>query len=464
MSKPRNSARIPEKQPSLPKPNVAAGDALECRVARLFIHMGFFVRKGRQIYTAEYLNHATDLDVLAIKYSELFRPEMRILECKSGGEGPLDRIFWLAGLKQYVNASSATLVRRSTKWDIKDFAKEAGIEILDLPRLEELEKAIGIPSEIWLGVSDSNFFKAHEAEWQKALKVEPANRELYLTLAGEVRFHEPFAGINFLLHYLRSLSRQLREQRFVSESLTKFLISECVAQLSMFLMKICERSNGLSPLERDGFIQKGLTYGHIDAKFAKRIFRAAHRLTSEMVYQHTGIHPALEESAFAMPTSPYILEIQQIVKMLIEAPQLAATFPSITDLLISERFLKQRDGIESLKLHRNSDIKGRVGIVNEFLRILKSIDAIPDSLYQPVRREHVDSASDPAQTGSESKGDHEASQSIGPQEHLELPAATSSQGVKTVNNGETERPNAPLANAQRLFDEVEQEDTEVQRS
>ena len=94
------------------------GDELEYRIARLQIFMGYFVRRGCPIYTIASLDRATDLDVLAVRYVEPFRRESMVTECKSGrgGEaGPLDRIFWLSGVKAYVGAQQALLVRKSTK-------------------------------------------------------------------------------------------------------------------------------------------------------------------------------------------------------------------------------------------------------------------------------------------------------------------------------------------------------------
>ena len=102
--------------------------------------MGFFARRGRELYTVGRLDTATDLDVLAIRYSEPLSREVCIAECKTaGGEGPLDRIFWLSGVKKYVDADFATLIRPATKWNIKDFATEVGVELFDLPHVDEPE-------------------------------------------------------------------------------------------------------------------------------------------------------------------------------------------------------------------------------------------------------------------------------------------------------------------------------------
>ena len=101
------------------RPRFTVGEVYEYRVARLFFALGFFVRRGRDILTVNALDKATDLDVLAIRYSVPFRREIQIAECKDAvNAGPLDRIFWLNGVKQFVSADRATLVRRGTRWNI----------------------------------------------------------------------------------------------------------------------------------------------------------------------------------------------------------------------------------------------------------------------------------------------------------------------------------------------------------
>ena len=107
--------KMTEKQDLGSKPaKIVLGDHLEYRVARLNLFMGYFVRRSRPIYTVGGLDRATDLDVLAIRYVEPFRREVVITECKSGAFGPLDRIFWLSGVRNYVNAAEAVLVCKGT--------------------------------------------------------------------------------------------------------------------------------------------------------------------------------------------------------------------------------------------------------------------------------------------------------------------------------------------------------------
>jgi hypothetical protein len=299
----------------------------------------------------------------------------------------MDRAFWLAGVKQYMSANRATLVRQATKWNVKDFAGELGIEILDIPHIEELERNAGINPSLWIGNSDRDYFAARADEWNHGITSDAVTKELFFTLNGETRFHDPFGGISFLLHHLRALTRNLKEQRFASESLTRFLIAESVAQLSMFLMRVAEFSLLLSPDDRNGLIQKGLTYGHMDKPFVDRLFRNAKRITTEMIRHYTGKDVKVDDSYFMMPEPPNVNEVQEIVKLLLSRPSAASSFAQLTDSLIFERFLKQRDGIEWMaKTFPFSDLKERLSLVQDYLRILKSIEAIPDAALGTNKR------------------------------------------------------------------------------
>jgi hypothetical protein len=148
--------------PGGPRPaTMKIGDDLEYRIARLFVFMGYFVRRSRPIFTAGALDQATDLDVVAIRYTEPFRRQVITVECKSGGEGPLDRIFWLGGVKKYVSADEAILIRKGTKWNIKDFAKEAEFNCgiwRKLPRWSrpsKLDRTTGLASLTVLSTQES---------------------------------------------------------------------------------------------------------------------------------------------------------------------------------------------------------------------------------------------------------------------------------------------------------------------
>jgi len=371
----------------LKAPAIQLGDPLEYRVCRLFSYLGFFSRRGRELYTTGRLETATDLDVLGIRYAEPFRREVQIAECKSRGSRPLDRIFWLGGVRQYVGAHRAFLVRQPTRWTIKDFARKAGVEVLDLPRIDELERTSTIIESFWPGVSDRAFAESHLQEWNQALRrSSPELTELYLVLQGEVRFDNPFGGLNYLLFHARTLTRVLREGRHESEIFAKMLLVETVSQLAVFIMRVAEGAFGFTPDDRHGLVERGMRYGHMEPALADRILNSAHRLASEIVEHHIGQRVQIDRSLFEMPTSPYQSQIDRLVESLIARPREALSLAPITDLLLSEVYLKNRPDSRA-KLHTMwsfPDTERREQLVVSFLSVLQEIEALPPDVLQAL--------------------------------------------------------------------------------
>ncbi len=380
-NKPETTAQAERQRSGTPRPSaLTIGDELEYRIARMQIFTGFFVRRGCPIYTIGALDRATDLDVLAFRHSEPFRREMIITECKSGATAPLDRIFWLTGVRAYTGASQAFLVRKGTKWNIKDFAKECGVQVLDLTRIGEIEAALKIGENEWPGISERVFFETHIAAWNRVMNNEPRFWELYQTLTTEIRFDDAFVGINYLLSQLRQMTRQFT--RPPEEPYFRFLLSESITQLAVFLTRLAERSFDLGPDDRHGFVKKGITYGNLEPQYADRILNSAYNMTRQAVQHYTHKFVDIDRSLFSMPTPPGADELVDIVDALLGSYPACLSFPQICDLMLFEVFTKHKEARGWLKrIFPQSDLSARVEMVRWFLGTLVSIGACP--VYLP---------------------------------------------------------------------------------
>jgi hypothetical protein len=397
-----NSVRPLEQQRTgVPKPSaLTIGDDLEYRIARLHIFSGFFVRRGCPIYTIAALDRATDLDVLAFRYSEPFRREMIITECKSGGAAPLDRIFWLTGVRNYMGATQAFLVIKGTKWNIKDFAKESGVQILDLARVAEIEASLKIGENEWPSVSEKAFFEANMATWNRALTSEPRFWELYQTLSSEIRFDDAFVGINYLLSQLRLLTRQWVKPP--DQPYFRFLLSESITQLAVFLIRIAEQSFDLGAEDRHGFIRRGLRYGNLEPRYAERILNSAYNMTRQAVQHYTHKFVDIDKSLFSMPVPPGTNLIIEFVDDLLATYPASLSFPQICDLILFEVFTKRKEARGWLKrIFPQSELTARVDLVFRFIAMLVSIGACPAYLpesFSAVGRQGAPTDTKPKQT------------------------------------------------------------------
>jgi len=365
---------------AIPRPSaLTIGDALEYRVARLQIFSGYFVRRGCPIYTIAALDRATDLDVLSFKHVEMFRREMTIAECKSGSSAPLDRIFWLTGVRNYTSATQAILVRPGTKWNIKDFAKECGVQIVDLSRITEMESSLKIPGDYWPGISDREFFKENLESWNKALASESRYWELYHTLTSEIRFDDVFVAVNYLLSQMRQLTRHWPD--YPREVYFRFLLTESISQLSVFLARIAERVFDLNSDDRRNFIRKGLTYGNLEPQYAERIMNSAYNITKQAVQLYTRRMIDIDKSLFTMPAPPSVDQVVRIVDELLASYPLSLTFPQICDLVTFEAFVKRSEWRSSVRrIFPLSDLAIRVEAVRKYLGTLVEMGACPGYL------------------------------------------------------------------------------------
>lgn len=363
------------------------GDDLEYRIQRLQIFMGYFVRRGRPIYTIGNLDRATDLDVYALRYVEPFSCEVIISECKSGGVGPLDRIFWLAGLKKYVKAKEALLVRKGTKWNIKEFAKQCQVQVIDLFRIAELERNFKINDADWPGLSDINFVKGEAEGWNKAISSDKRIWELYSTLVSEIRFNDPFPAINYLLSQMRLLTKMLKD--VPSDSFYRYLFSECISQLLIFCMRVSEICFDLKKEDREGFIRKGLTYGSIEPRYAERILQSAYNLARQSVLHYTNKEVEIDKSIFEMPTSPGTEGILTLVNGILSAYPISLKLPQTCDFLLSELFTKQYKAKGLLrKIFPQHTLTAPVDLVRWYLKVLIDIDACPNYILETLKTEN----------------------------------------------------------------------------
>jgi hypothetical protein len=83
----------------------------------------------------------TDIDVLSIDVDLRLRLTRSISECKSGAgqTGEPDRLFWLAGFRDYLAVDRATLVREAITPRGAILARALGIDLVDAPTLAERE-------------------------------------------------------------------------------------------------------------------------------------------------------------------------------------------------------------------------------------------------------------------------------------------------------------------------------------
>jgi hypothetical protein len=89
----------------------------------------------------------------------------------------------------------------------------------------------------------------------------------------------------------------------------------------------------------------------------------------------------VDDSLFRMPEPPYVKEVQSLIEALVARPAITTSFGPITDLLVFEKFVRQREGIDWLpKIFPYTNLRERVSLVQDYLKVLQAIEAIPEGL------------------------------------------------------------------------------------
>lgn len=107
----------------------------------------------------------TDLDVLGIKYDNLFAASRVVGDCKSGRNvSDANRLFWLKGIKDYFGADEAYLLRPHVDNHARAIAPKLGLRVIDDDTLDSLEKYLGI-ADYPLPITNEQIQEDLQARW-----------------------------------------------------------------------------------------------------------------------------------------------------------------------------------------------------------------------------------------------------------------------------------------------------------
>lgn len=129
------------------------GELLEYQIKRLFFLMGYFPKTNIIIQTSsdDPTDIVTDLDVYGIYVHSDFTLKTIWSDCKSGETQEINRVVWLAGIKEMIKVDDVLFVKKGTKLSTKLFASSKGIQIVDLSTIEDMEERFGIENSDWRG-------------------------------------------------------------------------------------------------------------------------------------------------------------------------------------------------------------------------------------------------------------------------------------------------------------------------
>lgn len=141
----RREPRTPSQRPRRARTKETEGEELERRVGRVEFAEGALVRMRVPVRADEPPGRdvMTDIDVLSLDADLRLRLTRSILECKSGGgeAGELDRLFWLAGFRDFLGVERALLVREAITTRGMRLAQQLRVQLMDSRTLSDREAA-----------------------------------------------------------------------------------------------------------------------------------------------------------------------------------------------------------------------------------------------------------------------------------------------------------------------------------
>lgn len=317
---------------------VSDGTLLEYRIKKLFFYQGFLSRNHltlRSYFYPETVD-VTDIDVLGVRFSSNFNPEVVICECKTGeSDGTVDRILWLGGLSRYFAASYSMIIRKNIPAKIKRFAQEAGIVPIDYSRLLELEKNNEVPSA-FLGSCDYAHYEPRIPKYYQNVKDDPQLSKIYWFLRSRYWYTENSGRMKQSITALQMLSKNPKPEA------SRWLIYEASVLLSLSLIYLCRELFPLSESERPEYIRNLLTAGVGSPEFSKKVLDATYGLIAAIEKDRTGKTSSIDYSNLRIPPPEYSNTLIDLATRMIQRPTISPHVPRFLDFVCFEFLFKNR--------------------------------------------------------------------------------------------------------------------------
>ncbi|HEV8653824.1 MAG TPA: hypothetical protein VG276_31615 [Actinomycetes bacterium] len=225
----------------------------------------------------------TDLDVVAVDIDLRLRVSRSILECKSGqGQaGEPDRLLWLAGLRQYVEADRAVLVRQTVSRRGRDVAKRLDIQVFDVPTLEKREAAHAWLPPTFAHLSGSGCMNAESRTdiQLRGLGNIPADLVAFL------RYEALLAAPHRVLLTLTNLREALDTAGILPDPTGKIIAGHALVGLLVAAVTDAQALDALPPQRLQQRLELALTVGNPEDTSILEVLAAADELLGHLVEQ-----------------------------------------------------------------------------------------------------------------------------------------------------------------------------------
>ncbi|MBA4075122.1 MAG: hypothetical protein C0508_08770, partial [Cyanobacteria bacterium PR.023] len=246
----------------------------EAKTAAYFQAHGFLVKRDLKIAIESSPIDATDVDVLAIRFSEPFNEEKLVVDCKDKRKPrPFERILWTSGLKKACGASRAIVVSTSAPWQAFAFAQEQQIELLKDDSIDAFlqnEKEF-IPYGDALQDTADNEQKYRSMLLEDDKDLIRDNHKLRSMLIGG----HPLTNFNAIINILSRLDNKFARNSFAFSWYYKMVSFNAAVIASVMLIRFIVEIKWLDEKDWRDYARKKLTYGDVPVQKAVSLARTA---------------------------------------------------------------------------------------------------------------------------------------------------------------------------------------------
>ncbi|WP_159104170.1 DNA-binding response regulator [Streptomyces sp. CdTB01] len=342
----------------------------------------------------------TDLDLLAFDFNPQLSAAKYIGEVKSGtgksAPKPLDRIIWLRGIQELVQADSAELTIAHGVTDrIRSLGRSLGITAQNVADFERREAdAVGQLSNLGPHGVDALIM---ENEVKATCKRQSDLERAFWFLRGEVFFLEPFLAIKQLIELLEKVSQLWTPRLQDEEALaTRWLAAEAASLLTLNLVTAAGMSVTLDRSDWDDLVAERLAEGSIPMHQMRKISDSVDKFVAG-VLTAAGVGPDIRTEAIGafLPEPPdYAGPLAEICWRFKSDAPVARALPRQMDLLLFERLVRQRELSPQVTSRMGIDRPGSARLrrlVAAFLRGCNvTFGELESALTAPVGKEGSD--------------------------------------------------------------------------
>lgn len=304
---------------------VSNGDQLEYRLKRLMFGMGYFSKVGVIIKTSadEKSDMITDLDVYGHYIHKNFAIKTLWADCKSGQAKPLERISWLVGVKNIIGIDDVIFVKKGVRTSTKQFARNLGVQILELGIIEKLEKDFNIDTGDWSGSWNPQTQLNKLSTFQK-LTI-PQN-ETFKRIANFITTNywtfDSFSKVKKTITALKQLA-EIEQYHLKEEELQSvhWAIFELINLFVLATLDICREVYYFSEIDRKETIINGLVSGELSGKKRKEIVEAVYKTAYSMIQKQVpGFNLPLQIPELGMAPPPYSEGFNDLISRITNKP------------------------------------------------------------------------------------------------------------------------------------------------